>query len=223
MLYQLGASYFHTDGKRERMEIYDGGAQARKKGWAKYLLQFLNGNPRTVLVFLVRQSSNDKASREAGNAFCATLRSLVDEWIDSGKKGSEEQPSKRTIPLDALNGFIARNPARFELSPRGRLRLCTWPLLYEQTDLLVRARDGATHYFLVLLDSPEPTRLSRCDECGTYFMRTRAPKKETPIYHGTFCADCKNKGGARRTVESRKQRTKKRIDWAADAWVQWKP
>jgi len=42
-----------------------------------------------------------------------------------------------------------------------------------------------------------------------------------PIYHGTFCEKCKNKGGARRTMDSRKRRTQEMVKLAADAWARW--
>lgn len=85
------------------------------------------------------------------------------------------------------------------------------------------AWDAAIALLLQLLDSPERKRLFRCDGCGDYFMRTRAPKKDVPIYHGSWCAKCKGKGGAKRTEASRTRRTKHMIDAAAEAWAQWKP
>ena len=40
--------------------------------------------------------------------------------------------------------------------------------------------------------------LSRCIECKTYFVRSRSPKKDKPIYWGTYCSNCKVKGDAKR-------------------------
>jgi hypothetical protein len=43
------------------------------------------------------------------------------------------------------------------------------------------------------------------------------------IEHGTFCKECKNRGGARRIAASREQRKKEMIGSAADCWLKWKP
>ena len=88
--------------------------------------------------------------------------------------------------------------------------------------LLSLAFDAAAALFLQLLDSPARTRLFRCDGCQKYFMRTRTPKKDTPIFRGSYCAECKGKGAARRTTASRNNRTEEMIGWAADVWEQWR-
>src|SRR5208282_4982403 len=91
--------------------------------------------------------------------------------------------------------------------------LVTLPRIWQQRDLSVAVQDAAICLFLQWLDSPARTRLFRCDGCGTYFIRTRTPKRDTPIYHGTFCAACKSKGKdrARRTEDSRNNRTEEMI------------
>ena len=88
--------------------------------------------------------------------------------------------------------------------------------------LLSLAFDAAAALFLQLLDSPERTRLFRCDGCQKYFMRTRTPRTNTPIFRGSYCAECKGKGAARRTTASRTNRTEEMIGWAADVWEQWR-
>ena len=88
--------------------------------------------------------------------------------------------------------------------------------------LLNLAFDAAAALFLQLLDSPARTRLFRCDGCQKYFMRTRTPKKDTPLFRGSYCPECKGKGAARRTTASRNNRTEEMIAWAADVWEQWR-
>jgi len=88
--------------------------------------------------------------------------------------------------------------------------------------ILPFAWDAAIALLLQLLDSPARTQLFRCDGCRAYFMRTRAPKKDTPIYHGSWCVRCKDKGGATRTKNSRERRMAEMLCWAVDAWVEWK-
>jgi hypothetical protein len=98
------------------------------------------------------------------------------------------------------------------------------PELWGQVRPSIKAHEKAVFLLMNLVNCPSPARerLSRCDSCGEYFIRRRAPKRETPIYHGSFCANCKGKGGVRRTDMTRKSRTKKKVELAADVWPKWK-
>ncbi len=186
------------------------------------------------------ESQEERAAMES--EFLSTLRGLVDQWIDSGKQDGVENAWERSVhwhsdahpmPLvKALRTYEIRNPVKVLFGPDSRLEIGmlptsavhpeVWGLVYP----LAKAREKAIFLLRNLVNCPSPVRerLSRCDACGEYFVRVRAPRKEgIPIKHGVFCANCKGKGGARRTVESRKLRTEKKIEWAADAWVKWKP
>jgi hypothetical protein len=197
--------------------------------------------------------ASEKASI-ARLAFTLSLRMMVDAWINSAKTEEGEQPWKRTFWPLFLQDHVERNPPLLQIAEEGpclvmfphvwdkRKRL---PLLVKEPlesmltqledmkspsrqfvrEIMPFAFDAAIAMFLQLLDSSERTRMFRCDGCRAYFFRARAPKKDTPIYHGSYCANCKGKGKdrARRTMESRTQRTQEKIGWAADAWAQWKP
>jgi hypothetical protein len=208
------------------MEIYDG---TWKGGcWPKDLLVFLNGpfpsHPKSVFWDTLLTGNSGKATKEAISEFHVTLHSLVDSWLDSGRRGSEDRPWERIAPLQILKEFMARNPPRLEIKkPNGSLCFFTWPSTFKQTNQLIAAGDIATYLVLLLMDSPERARLSRCDVCGTYFVRARTPKKDTPIYHGVFCEKHKGKGGAKRTKKSRDDRKDRMVDLAAEFWPQWKP
>ena len=183
-----------------------------------------------------------------------TLRRLVDTWIETGKAGAGENVSDRTFRSELLQDYLNRNPPSVELRADGPCLLVYPQVWGEQRKLCPFAEDAANKTFshmerlsvrdkkslrrmlafawdtaialmLVLLDSPECKRLFRCDGCGTYFMRQRMPKKDTPIKRGSWCASCKRDGRDRvqRTKESRDQRTDRRIELAADAWPRWKP
>jgi len=173
--------------------------------------------------------------------FLDTLRRLADQWIASGKDQLGELPWSRNIrwfsdeyqeSIDRiLRKFLHRHPPPIEPDSNGRLETAShlwlptplaWPFPEpELEDTLAQARDFATLEFQKFLDSSCPQRFFKCDGCGTYFVRARAPRKETPIYHGTFCENCKHKGGKRRTDSTRKQRKALMIEWAADNWPKW--
>jgi hypothetical protein len=176
-----------------------------------------------------------KAARRGKEEFLRTLRRLVDQWIDSGKSGPDritDSPQDRDMhqvppgyerPLFAIRAdWLGRNPPRWMLNRNGLVDVSNHPPPFDPLDLDAGARDQAGYYLEVLLDSPARERLSRCDDCRSYFVRARAPKRNTPIYHGTFCQDCKGKGGARRTIASREQRHQEKIGWAAAYWPKWK-
>jgi hypothetical protein len=170
--------------------------------------------------------------------FKNVLRSLVDQWIDSGRVNQAvtgDNPSERSIVwhstlyptaiFETLVKFWERNFPRVIVDLNGSWTLAVEPKpkSLQTQDALHAAREYAIFEFARLLDSPSPERLFRCDSCGVYFVRARAPRKDTPIYHGTFCAKCKHRGGVKRVEDSRKQHTAEKISWAADAWAKWTP
>jgi hypothetical protein len=170
--------------------------------------------------------------------FKNTLRGLVDQWIDSGRVNQAvtgDNPSERSIVwhsniyptaiFETLVKFWERNSPRVVVELNGSWTLAVGPKpeSAQTQDTLHAARENAIFEFARLLDSLSPERLFRCDACGVYFVRARAPRKDTPIYHGTFCAKCKHRGGVKRVEDRRKQRTAEKIGWAADAWAKWTP
>jgi hypothetical protein len=163
--------------------------------------------------------------------FDNTLRSLVDQWIQSGRDSGVDEPYKRDIcwysprypePIfRTLTVFWERNPPTVIVGRDGRSAVKRKPPSLNPRYLSREAHKTAIHCFQQLLDSPARYLLSRCDGCGTYFVRRRAPRKDMPIKRGTFCKNCKGLGGARRTVATREQRKKEVIGWAADYWPKW--
>jgi hypothetical protein len=99
----------------------------------------------------------------------------------------------------------------------------TGPQVQSLRKTLPNIVDAATAMFLELLDAPERIRLFRCDGCGMYFARTRAPKKGNLISRGSWCANCKGKGSAWRTEKSRDSRAGKIVELAAEFWPKWQP
>lgn len=153
--------------------------------------------------------------------FFLTLRNLVEQWLSSGKSDEGECPRERNVPIQMLRDFVRRNPPYLGLeAPNGQLTLDLDPLSFTKSPLAI-ARDAATFLFLKLMDSAGRARLSRCDACERYFVRARMPKRDIPIYHGSFCSKCKGKAAMRRTSVSRNHRKKQMVELAANCWLRW--
>jgi hypothetical protein len=145
------------------------------------------------------------------------LRKWVGDWIVSGKAQGVDSPWERKPSLDALHelhAFAAR--ARVVPEEDGRT---TINLPIPEPGSL--AHDAAVHLFQQLLDSPERERLSRCDECDSYFARKRMPKKDMAIKRGTFCARHKAEGSMKRTDATREDRRGEMVKLAAKCWVKY--
>lgn len=183
----------------------------------------------------IEEIEGKEAVSQARAEFLTTLRRLVDQWIDSGKSGLDRKidtlqdrdmykvpPGYERPLIEILGAWVVRNPPLVFVQGDGRREI--WNQVQHKRGIPASyAQDLAFHEFARLLDSPTRERLSRCDACRTYFERRRAPKRDTPIYHGVYCWNCKGKGGARRTVSSRDQRKKEIVGWAASCWAKWKP
>lgn len=202
----------------------------------------LNGNQlRGNLEWCAGVNGGHQEVRDAMvREFLRLLRWFVDTWITSGKHDGAENAWERSVhwtseahPIPLAEILVkwteTANPPRLLIGPDGRFQISVTPLFLlnresvKNVDPAMLAYASAVYWFTSLLDSPTRERLFRCDKCGKYFVRARAPRKEKPICHGTFCEKHKNKGGARRTVDSRNRRTQVRIGWAADAWPKWTP
>jgi len=159
---------------------------------------------------------------------------MVDQWIDSGRCDGVEEAWKRNVKwatgkqrplIEVLSHYQRRNPPQAEPGGDGKFDIWMLPARLGSKEPTLRARDMAIYCLISLLDSPTRERFSRCDGCSSYFVRERMPRKNMPVKRGTYCANCKRQGKdkARRTIDSRESRTKRMIEWAADAWAQWKP
>jgi hypothetical protein len=169
------------------------------------------------------------ALTRAKEGFLKTLRRFVDQWIDSGKTYQDtdsphNRDLSRTVPgyetplFDTLADWLHHHPPTMLLLRSGVVGISD-RVRFNHDDLDAYALDLAFYYFLVLLELPDRERLFRCDGCKTYLARARSPKKGIPIYHGTFCKNCKGKGGVRRTLAIREKRKQEIIGVAADYWL----
>jgi len=234
---------------RSAVEVIGGWTKRGMRVYPEFLASLLNGRRRGETIgklagMSVLTSDATGAAQEAmaavGAEFLSTLRALVDQWIESGRPQREggENPWERSVRvstqryprpiIDTLRNYHARNPPTVLLMGDGRFGVTSdprraWPLpeLKPET-MLARARDFAISEFVMLLDSPSRERLFKCDGCGTYFVRLRAPKKDVPIKKGTFCEKCKSAGGARRMGDTRRDKKLEMLKVAADAWGKWR-
>jgi hypothetical protein len=219
------------------MRVYDGSSERGSRNWPGDVAITLNRQwRRNSLAFMADADREPQEKQDAAiHEFLTTLGGLVDQWIDSGKRegdASIEQPWKRDIhwqsadhPQPITTTLIAyweRNPPQVTIDGDGRSSIFVPRNFPRPTDALFRAREHAIFQFVKLLESPTRERLSRCDECRTYFFRARAPKKDTPIFRGTFCPNCKGKGSARRVNATRGNRTKQMVELAVEFWRKWK-
>jgi hypothetical protein len=133
----------------------------------------------------------------------------------------QSAPSSEPI-ITKLQAYWDRNHPQVAIDGDGRSSIFVAPIFKRDTDALHQAREKAISQFVVLLESPTRERLARCDKCTAYFSRARAPKRNTPIFHGTYCPNCKGKGSVKRMNATRENRTKEMIELAAELWPKWK-
>jgi hypothetical protein len=194
--------------------------ESAREGCSRNLLRALNRClPRKAVNVIITGNADKDASPAAAEIFHYALRRHVDAWIDSGKSDGVECPYQRVIPHNVLLEYTERNPVVWDIfAPDRELRLLVAPRNTEQSDQKQAAYDAAVALFIQLLDSPGRARLARCDDCGTYFLRKRMPKRDTPIKRGSFCPEHKGEGAAQRTNATRDRRIKQLIELAAKYW-----
>jgi hypothetical protein len=139
-----------------------------------------------------------KQSRLIGDALVsAHLRSLVDEWLDTGReRNGSEWPSRRNIHKtlrgwEAASEFMEQSPPRLLLSPDpGGFDLVlaepNWSRPWAE-DFFKAQEIEASRLFVGILASEWQQRLCKCryPPCGRYFV---GRKLRHSYLHGTFCS-----------------------------------
>jgi hypothetical protein len=222
------------------MKVIDGNwLEGERADMPKVIARMLNEDLEgfDLAGLAVGPGETDKARiAQAVSTRLSTLGRLVDQWLESGKNvdgNGADSPWARNIewtgksypmPLSVtLSNAIEGGIAQIRLLNEGRLMVSIHSLYYKYTDPLLRARELGIGDFVSFLDAPTRERLSRCDECKKYFVSTRTPRKNARIRYGTFCVNCKGKGGVRRTLGTRQRRNKRLVTLAAQFWTRWKP
>lgn len=187
-------------------------SEEEKKQIPEFLLPILNGTKR-------RESLGPDLGkkRDVERHFAGALRELTDAWIESGRQGEVDSPFERVMPAE-VGRFLARNrPVTALVNGRVRYSVCS-PRPSRAKDHEFAAREYAAYWFTHLLDSPMRERLSRCEECGAYFLRKRMPKRGCPIKRGMYCDKHAGKARARSMKGIRENRTYGLVRLAARLW-----
>jgi hypothetical protein len=228
------------------MKLYDGSGlvDARDSTAVHRVVSLLNGAwPWSDGLF----KSNPELRKHAQKAFTESLRSLVNQWIDSGKDiDGVETPTKRSVSKtppgykrslrDILRDWYDRRAPGTDVddrtgedviiirepSPSERIALMDedWPA----GRLMADAYEMAIYWLHKLLNSAGSYRVARCQnaECRSpYYVRERMRRE--PIKRGTYCQNCANVGSITRVQASRERRREALINSAADVWDGYKP
>lgn len=206
----------------------------------RQVVDMLNRVPNANIISALRGKAqfNAEAVAQAASVFDETIRSVCDQWIDSGRSGPGrlvDTPLDRDVnailpgyqrPLfDVLAEWLGRNIVPLALQRSGELAV-----IYPNVGLAkindspsLVGRDFAIGWFKRLLDFPDRYRFARCANpcCQKYFAYARMPKGS--IKNGTFCKKCKGYASVQRTLSTRDRRTKEMVGFAADVWEQRKP
>jgi hypothetical protein len=176
------------------------------------------------------------------DSFTATLRSMADMWIDSGKSPLDRRvdtPADRNVedvqPGNEISLFVwidrllfTRYPRYTQMRRDGSVEIKdSYPHLDYITNWLrgwdaILAEYGemwAAWHFTRLLDSPHNRQIARCDSCRTYFAYERT--RLCTVYRGVFCQKCKGVASVKRTEVSRSNAKAPLIETAAQMWIEW--
>jgi hypothetical protein len=178
------------------------------------------------LKFTVVPKNPDHDLRAARfHIFC--LRMFVDNWIESGREGTAEDPLKRrlSIPLTyTLHHWSSQKRPALGFRVTGQATLYIPGYRDANTEFPFRnAWNESVRLFAQLLDSPYRYRIAKCRRDGcTYYYTKRVPKG--PLHYGTYCPVHRQKASAKRS-EYRKRNAihENRIKIANSLWGRWPP
>ena len=174
-----------------------------------------------------------------------TLRTLVDEWIDTGiQADGSEQPGGRRLSDESDVEYVG---GVLTTKPKSRIRQMVndyqkrHPMFVQLQDdggtLPVFAAEGGdesitddepsmpgrevVRLFIQFFDSPWIFRLMRCARCGTYQL-VNAPRQS--YVHGWHCAECRKTAAATRCVsKARADGRERKLQACAAAWTKGEP
>jgi len=156
------------------------------------------------------------------------LRSLVSEWIDSGKNpDGQEEPLRRALSLgscDAVNRYLQRHPPQFFLFEGNKIGAVFAEEKPQSTgpdDPIAAAKEEAIRLLVHFMDSDARRQLAKCFVCHEYFYPAR--KIRDFYQRGAYCEACRPKVSMLDTEDSREQWRKKVMKLAVEAWPKWRP
>jgi hypothetical protein len=208
---------------------------------SEYLLELLNEETK-VPPFSALRSMSEPSTRgysgetsgpvdpdleaEANNHFVATLRSLIDQWLESGRSGIAEAPKKRKLvrgegagePWYVLHDWIAKHRILPILTESGEAVIALPSRWDSNSDPVGDAKNEGILYFFKMLQSTLRYRIAKCTKpyCGRYFCYERVPKDILEC--GALCPNHRSHGATIRKDRQRKLRKQGLLRFAANAW-----
>jgi hypothetical protein len=176
--------------------------------------------------------ASDEIYRRAPDTFHARLRTLVNEWIATGKRDGIDEPRKRKFTrhspgYEAVQTWLQRNHPRMSHALTGELFI-TQSALPIQTrsaanaidDPIAKMEELAIGKFSSLLQSPLKYYIARCDHRSPHFFFR---KKLRASYKGdSFCLECRRAAAAeRKTKKDRNDAKEETFELASAAWAKW--
>jgi len=170
--------------------------------------------------------------QDDGSETSKLLRGYVDEWIDTGLDGVDEDPRRRSLDrapsaFRALHRYLSEYPLMVMVTSNGYHGHFGLRHLYEK-DPTKHAENQAAWLFTALIDSDWRDQVYKCRRCGEYGVLSRKPadisRKPEPLYkRGIHCAKCRCRATA--SVATKKKRDAQfedRLKLAAEYWQRWK-
>lgn len=151
----------------------------------------------------------------------STLQTLVELWIDSGRRGGVDYPRNRKLdfaldPMRKFGIFVAKQRPHLVITSEQLIGVSlSMPSVSGPRRPQKMGKDDAHKRFLQLFASSQRSQLARCDHCAMYWVRQRMPREG--IGQGVFCEACKKAGYAsdHRQKELRRKKENKWIGIAA--------
>jgi hypothetical protein len=180
--------------------------------------------PKPPPVNFSRRSKDEALEQQAGKAYIEHLRSLADEWIDSGKASQGgEDPAQRKLSsslLELLNGWTSRNKPLIGFKSSGDIVLFMPACKLDFRAPLESARDEAVRLFATFMTSPQRCMLYKCRRCKVYYFTQRRPRGF--IKNGTYCPEHRNSASANRSNQRKREPERARkLDLASRCWGCW--
>jgi hypothetical protein len=171
-----------------------------------------------VSMLNARETAGSERSRSreeliGSSQFYITLRDHFDRWIEGGKIDPCPNDRHRSLHGDTL---------RYNLDENG---VAQFSVDFHHPDGIsgtLGPKEHAEMWFLLFLARDGRRLLSKCSECGRYFLRKRLPKRGWDPIYGEFCDHHKSQVRVRSTKKTREQELHRRIELVASLLAEWR-
>ena len=192
----------------------------------KDLVDSLNGQrgfADELKIFVGLAPGGQEDPEIAARFFVATLRRLVDAWLQSSKEADgRDFPEQRKIdatkePFASFQEWLYNNRPAPVLKASGEVEMQIKPAVKQWTGLVNLATDSARMRFFQLMSNPAKFALFKCSHhgCETYYL---LEKPRGAYMRGSFCPKHRRQQGA---LRQRKQNQDQALKVAAEALAAW--